>query len=571
MRHIKFFRYLIPFWKKEILILFLSGISMALGLVNPYLTKLIIDKAYKDKDLKLFIVLVISVGVIFILSGIFKGVADYLNRCIKLRIDFALKSNVFKKSQHLPYRFFQDTSTGDQLYKFSYDIEQASQFITDLLPQAISLILKSIFILAIILWMNPKICLFALALTPFLYIGPYYFTMRLKKALKIWVEDSQGIFKRLQEVFSHNQLIKAFGKETSESRIYIRKLIHNIRLNLVNMRLDVIGSFINSLANRIILGLIIFYGGYQVIKGGMTLGVLSAITIYLSQLSGLQGSLAFFFQKISRGIVSCDRLETILSVQPECIEDRQSREIIFSKADLQFKDVSFYYSQDKMILKNFSFDIKTGSFVALAGPSGCGKTTIANLILRLYKPVSGEILVDGVNIGMIKSNALYSQVSAVLQESYLWNDTVENNIRYGKAQADFSEIIEAARVSGIDGFIQGLGLGYNTVIGENACKISEGQKQRIAIARAVIRKPKILILDEAFSSLDAEIEAVIIKNIKTALKDSTVIVISHRLSTIKQMDQVYFLNHSGKICTGKHEELLSNNPDYQAYLSGQLK
>ncbi|MDP2923988.1 MAG: ABC transporter ATP-binding protein [Candidatus Omnitrophota bacterium] len=571
MKYLKFYRYLLPFWKKEVLVLLLSGATMFLGLVNPYLTKLMIDKAYGNKDLKLFIILIAVGGAIFVFNGIINGITNYLSNYIRLRVNFNLNRKLFRKLEHLPYGFFQDSSTGEHLYKLNYDIEQVGRFISDTLPQAVSLLPKALFILAIVLYLNWRMALFALVLTPFVCLVPHYFTQQRKKSLKIWIEISQGIFKQLQEILTHIQLIKVFGKEDYEIRQYIKSLIEKIRFALKNTRLEISGSFANSLANRLILGLITFYGGYQLIKGQMSLGSLSAITIYLSQLSGLQGSFVQFFQQISLGFVSCERLDFILNSQPELIEDKSAKEIIFSKGCIEFRNVTFGYRQDRMILQNLTFCIEGGSCTALVGPSGCGKTTIINLILRLYKPDSGSMLIDGHNIWGIKSRPFFEQIGVVLQEPYLWNDTVENNIRYGKPGANFKEIAEASKIACIDDFINTLAQGYNTIIGENACKISEGQKQRIAIARAVIKKPRILILDEALSSVDAQIEARIIDNMMGSLRDATIIIVSHRFSAIKRTDLVFFLNSPDKIDMGTHEELLRNNLQYQNYLNHQLK
>jgi len=571
LKYLKFYRYLLPFWKKEGLILFLTGISIVLGLINPYLTKLIIDKAYGNRDLRLFIIIVAVGGCIFILDGLINGLTNYLTNYIRLRINLDLHCKVFNKLQRLPYGFFQDSSTGEHLYTINYEIDRLTSFITDVLPQAIPLIPRSLLILAIVFYLDYKIALLALALIPFLYLAPYYFTRRTKKIMRRLIENSREIFKSLQEVLSHIHLVKALGKEKYETRRYIKGLIENIRFGLINTRLGVISGFANSLAQRIILGLIVFYGGYQIIKGKMTLGSLSAITLYLNQLSGLQSSLAYFFQQVSLGLISCERLDSILETKLDSIEDKYTKEITFLKGRIEFRNVTFGYRQDKMVLQNLSFSIEGDSAIALVGPSGCGKTTILNLILRLYKPLSGQIIIDGGNINLIKSKSLYAQIGVVLQEPYLWNDTIENNIKYGKEKADFKEVKEAAGIACIDDFIDTLTQGYNAVIGENACKISEGQKQRIAIARAIIKRPKILILDEALSSVDAQIEARIIDNMMVSLRNTTIIIVSHRFSAIKRTDLVFFLNSPDKIDMGTHEELLRNNIQYQNYLNHQLR
>ena len=565
MEYRKFYRYLLPFWKRELVILFLGFISMALSLVNPFLAKLIIDKAYGNKDLKLFILLFALGGVVFVLSGLFNSFSNYLNRYIKLRLSFDLNRRIFKKLQNLSYAFFQNSSTGEHLYKISYDVEQASRFIADVFPQAIVLIPKSLFILLIIFYINFKIALLALALTPFLYVVPYYFNRRLRRVFKAWVENSQGIFEKLQEVLSRIQLVKAFGAERKEISGYVRSLVKNIRFNLENTKLEVWCLVVNSLADRVILGLILLYGGYQVITGKLTFGSLSAIVIYLSQLSGMQGSLVQFFQEATEGMISCERIDKVLNTPSFAIEEREAGVFRIEKGIIEFRNVSFGFNQ-QLVLDNLSFTIDGGSFVGLVGPSGCGKTTIINLILRLYSPTEGEIFIDGYGINRVKSASFYEQMGVVLQEPYLWNDSIKNNILYGKEGSSFAKVQEASRIACIDDFITGLKDGYNTIIGENACKISEGQKQRIAIARAVIKKPKILILDEALSSVDCQKETSIINNLRAFLKDTTIIIISHRISTIEKMERVYFLVDPGKIEVSTHDKLMSHAA-YQEYLA----
>jgi ABC-type multidrug transport system fused ATPase/permease subunit len=378
------------------------------------------------------------------------------------------------------------------------------------------------------------------------------------------VENSQGIFKRLQEVLSHIHLVKAFGKERKEIRGYVRSLAKNIRFNLSNTKLEIWGLFACSLADRVMLGLILFYGGYQVINQELTFGSLSAIIIYLSQLSGIQGSLAQFFQGVTEGMISYERVEAILNTPSAAIELNEAKEFRIAKGSVEFRNVSFGYNK-QLVLDNLSFIIEGGSFAGLVGPSGCGKTTIINLILRLFNPLQGEILVDGLAINKIKSRVFYDQIGVVLQEPFLWNDSIKNNILYSEESASFARVQEAAKIACIDDFVQNLKHGYDTVIGENACKISEGQKQRVAIARAVIKKPRILILDEALSCVDPEKETSIINNLSNFLPNTTMLVISHRISTIERMDKVYFLSNPGKMEISTHDKL-KNLAAYQRYM-----
>lgn len=559
---LRFTKLLLPYWKKEILLLGLSGAVVLLGLVNPYLTKLVVDKALGNKDLRIFIILALIGGAVFIINGLVGGLKDYLDRQIKIKVNFDLNKKVFKYLEKLDLDYFQNRSTGEHLYKASYDIDRVSDFITTALPDIITLLPRVLFILAVVVYLNWKMAVFSLILAPFLYLPPYYFTKKLRGILQDLFKNSENIFKRLSETFSNIRLVKVFGREGFETRTYLRKLVANIRIRMRNVRLEILSGFAGGAINRVIIALITFYGGYQVIKGRMTLGSLTAIMIYISQLIGLQGNFAFFFQRAMLGLVSCERLEKILDEESKIIEAKGTNHRMIHKPCVEFRDVSFGYRKDKLILQNLSFNIKSGAYVAFVGHSGCGKTTILNLILRLYDPWSGDIFIGGYNVKEIRSSSLREQIGVALQEPLLWNDSVENNIRYGKPGAKEQEIIELANTYSLDGFINKLPNKYKTIIGEKACKISEGQKQKIAIARALIKRPKILILDEAFSSMDSESEERIITNMRRDFRDTTFIVVSHRLSTAMAADLVYFLSREGGIIVDIPQNLSQKNKEF---------
>jgi len=544
---------------------------MVLGLANPYLTKLIIDKAYGNKDMKLFLSLVTAGAIIFILNNGLSSLSSYLKTSIRIKIKFNLTKKVFAKLQSLPYSFFQDSSTGQNLYKFSYDIESVSSFISDVIPQFIFIILRSLSVMAVILYLNWKLAVGAIILMPFIYLIPYYVNKKMKDKWKTWIESSQALFNILQETLSHMKLVKASGRESHQKKLYIKELVKNVRVNLDNQKFQIQISLLNTISSRFLLGLVLFYGGYQVITGDIPLGSLIAIGMYLGQLSGQHHAFASLIQQVTLNFVSCERLDAILETEPLVLERKDAKTINFSEGRIEFKNVIFGYNENEKVLDCLSFAIPGGACIGLVGPSGSGKTTIINLLLRLYRFSDGEIFIDGKNIYDIKSGSFYSQTGAALQDAYLWNDTLENNIKYTHKDGGEEEVREAARIASIDTFIEKLPGGYKTVMGENASKISEGQKQRISIARAVIKKPKILILDEALSSVDGETENRIIDNIRESLRGSTVIIISHRISTIKKMDSVYFLSGPGNIINGKHEELVKNNPLYQKYLAHQLE
>ncbi len=567
---LKFLKYVYPYRALQVMILALSGISVLLGLVNPYLGKLIVDRSIMGKDLKSFFFLgVIGAGV-FIIDGVIKALENFFKKKIALKLRFAINRKVFSHLQGLSVDFFQDKSTGEHMFKISYDIERVVDFISGVPEELINILPKLFLTLIVVSYLDWQMAGFTLLLVPVLYLPVSFFTLRMRKALGEWLVNSQNIFKRLQEVFSHMYLVKAFGKEKKESVNYLRALTNNIRINYKSIRLEIISNFLGSSLERIMVGMITLFGGYQVIRGRISMGTFTAIMLYLSQLVNIQSRIAFAFQRISLGLVSCKRLEDLLKEKSSIADGPQARDILIKNPEIRLQGVVFRYGRQGYLLKGM--DLSFGMGVnALVGHSASGKTTILNLILRLYQPEAGTIFIDGRNICDYRLRSLRAQIGIALQDPFLWNDTIENNLRYGDASVRMSDIIEAAVLTEADEFIQRLPAGYKSIIGENACKISEGQKQRLAIARAIVKRPKILILDEAMSSMDSESEERILARLKRSPGISSVILVSHRLSAVMHADRVYFLSSADKVISGEAGRLLRENKSFYDLFSAQAK
>ena len=384
------------------------------------------------------------------------------------------------------------------------------------------------------------------------------------------LEKSEAIFKRLNEIFSHIYVIKAFGTFVWEIRRYFHSLIERMRLEIRSKRLEIVSELLRNTSNRLFLGVVGFYGSLLVIKGEMTLGSLGALMIYINLGIGAYAALSNLVRQIVLNRILLERVSEPLDVEPEIKESRNAKSVVLAKGKIEFRNVTFGYTKDQYVLDNMNFCILPNAHIAITGASGQGKTTILNLILRLYDVNKGTILLDNYDLKNFKFQSIYSQIGIALQEPFLWNDTIISNILYGSQDTTKEEVIKAAKIAEAHNFILDLPRGYNSMIGELACKISEGQKQRIAIARAIIKKPKILILDEAMSSLDSETEGKIINNIKCEFKDSVIIVVSHRLSTIRKMDLVYFLESCSSVKIGTFEQLIENSSKYKELFTSQI-
>lgn len=561
--------YIYKYWKSQALIILLGLIILPLGLLNPYLTKLVIDKAYVSRDAKLFVIFSIAIAAIFIVSSLINSLNEYLLKRLNRRVNYEISRDVFRRLQSFSISFFNTKSTGEHLYKLSSDVRTVSDFVCNVTPQIAALLPRFFFILIIVFYLNWKIAIFMLLAAPVSCIHPYLFAKWLKDSARRMVEASQAFFKGLGELFSHILLVKAFGREKQEIKKFEEALANKTESELKLVKTSSVSSFSGAVLNKSMSGLVVLYGGYQVVKGEMTLGSLTAIMIYLAQLTGIFRSIGSLYENSIIASVSRQRLLEILDAKPKIEDVKDAVDFSILKGAIEFKGVSFGYEKETPLFKNINFSIPPGSKIAIAGESGCGKTTLLNLILRLYDTGSGVISIGGVDIKNIKLVLLREQIGIALQESFLWNATVKENILYGKEDADKNDMFEAVRVAEADTFILRLPGQYNSAIGEMACRISEGQKQRISIARAVIKKPKILILDEAMSSLDSETEAKIIDNIKDYLADSTIIIVSHRLSAIKKMDMVYFLESHSKMEIARHEELAEKNSKYGELFANQ--
>ncbi|MFH1380848.1 MAG: ABC transporter ATP-binding protein [Candidatus Omnitrophota bacterium] len=566
----RFNKYLYKYWKLQALVILLGLLSTPLSLLNPYLTKLIIDKAYGNKDLRLFFILAVIGGSVFIISGVINSLNGYFSKRINWRVHFDMTKDLFRHLGNLPLSFFDNRSTGEHIFRINQDVKSVSDFVCNTIPQIITLFPRLLFIIVIVFYLNWKLALFTALLVPVTYIHPYLFGKWLKEITKKAMYKGQNIFKELQEVFSHIHLVKALGKEKYEANKFEKNLTKRVNIELKNAKVSNISSFSSTILTKALGGAIALYGGYQVIKGQMTLGSLTAIMIYLTQLLGLLNSIGMLYKTTVINSVNRERLGEILDIKPDIPDSINSAYHDIHEGRLEFKNIFFAYKEGSLVLKNINFSINPASKIALVGLSGCGKTTILSLILRLYEPQKGSVLIDGMDIKKMELNSLKSQIAVALQEPFLWNDTIENNILYGAAHATKDDVVKAAKLAEAHDFIMNFPNKYDSAIGEMACKISEGQKQRIAVARALIKKPKILILDEAMSSVDSQNEDKVMENIKREFRNSTVISVLHRLSTVKRMDLVYFFENGEKVDIGTHDELLEKNPRYERVFASQI-
>jgi ABC-type multidrug transport system, ATPase and permease components len=569
---IRVLKYFVPYWKQLILVITTIIISSILSLVPPILLKDIMDKALPQKNLNMLgILILISVGTTIFLSLLQVG-QSYLNTWISKHIILNIKNELYNHLQYMSLTFFSSAKPGEIITRVTSDVDG----IQDIFNSTIVSALSSIFIListsVALFSMNWKLAILGMILLP-LFVLP---TRRVGKARWKIATKSQEKISELNQIIqetlsiSGNILSKIFNKEKEE---YKKFKITNEEVTKLQIRESVIGRwFFMTISIFTTIGpmMIYFYGGYLFIQGEMTIGGIISFVALLNKLYGPVTQLSNIHINVTRSFALFERIFEYFDKKHDIVDNNNAIKIEKVHGKIEFKDVGFSYNNKVNVIKHMNFSVEPGSMIALVGASGAGKTTVTNLIPRLYDASNGKVMIDDIDVRNITLESLRKQIGIVMQEPYLFNDTIEENLRYGKADASEDEIINACKAAYIHDFIMSLPDKYKTIVGNRGIKLSGGEKQRISIARVILKNSRIIILDEATSSLDSVSEMYIQKAIVPLLNNKTSFVIAHRLSTVLAADQIFVIN-DGKVAeAGKHEELLKNNGLYKKLYDTQF-
>ncbi|MGN1410089.1 MAG: ABC transporter ATP-binding protein, partial [Eubacteriales bacterium] len=473
----------------------------------------------------------------------------------------------YDKLQTLSMRYYSNKQTGEIMSRMINDTRQLEVLIAHSLPDMATNVIVILGVSVMIFRINPKLALFTLIPVPFILLLSRIFTTKVAPLFKINQEVLAGLNGRTQDNLSGMKEIQAFGKEGAESLSMKEYCKHysfvNIRANFYNAMYHPAVEFVTSIGTVIVMGV----GGLLAMRGTMSTADIVGFFMYLSLFYSPLSALARLAEDIQVSKACAGRVIELLDTESEVKEDDNAEDIPVGSGEVSFEHVSFGYDSESKVLDDISFKVEPGKMLALVGATGVGKTTIVSLLERFYDPQSGKILIDGHDIRHATLSSLRDNISIVLQDVFLFNGTVFDNIAYGVEHASEEEVYEAARIACADEFIRAMPDGYMTKIGERGVRLSGGQKQRIAIARAVLRKTPILILDEATSAVDNETEAQIQKAIENLSGRHTLIVIAHRLTTIMKADDIIVLR-DGKIAEeGTHSELLKLGGIYNGMCS----
>lgn len=557
-----------PYWGRIAVAAMMSILISAMNGGLAWLVKPALDGIFLKKDATLLALLPFAILTMYLLRGVFSFFQAYLMRSAGVKVVRDIRNRLYEHLLFLPVNEFKKESTGAILSKMINDAGQLQSFLTGAVKDIFVEGATVVVLIFIAFYRRWDLALIATIVLPVAFYGARRLGKRLKKVSKEGQKKISIITEFLTETFSGIKMVKVFGREGALARIfrdrnqdYYRELMRSTRLlELTSLMMEAVGG--------VGIAFVLWYGGRLVINNVITPGEFFSFLTAIFMVYTPVKRLAAANNSIQQSRAALERLDELFSKERELEGMAQIKPISES---IEFKNVFFKYPSSKnYILNDLNLEVKKGEIIAIVGRSGAGKTSLVDLIPRFYDPVSGAIYIDGINIADVNLKSLRQQIGLVSQDVILFNDTVRANIVFGNPDASEEDIIKAAKAAYAHDFILELPKGYDTVIGERGVMISGGQRQRLSIARAILKNPPILILDEATSSLDTESEMMVQKALDTLMENRTTFVIAHRLSTIQKADRIIVLDKGRIAEVGTHEELLRNNGIYRKLYDLQL-
>jgi len=569
------FGYFLPYWHRALIVLTCIGAGAALGLVPALVTKALIDYLARPSDGFARLALIVSAGVAATIAAGLVGVLEaFLTTSISQGIMFDLRRQLFGRLMKQSVGFFTNSRTGDLLSRMNNDVGGIEDVVSDTVFGFVGSMVVALSTLAVMLSLSWQLTLAALVLMP-LVLVPSRFVGRANYLARRRVQEKLGEASAyMQEVLgiSGILLVKAFTKERAEERRFNRL---NQDLRRLEIRQAMIQRWFGMLGSAFMAfgpALLLLLGGYLVLTGRTTVGtVVSVVTILGARLAGSAGDLASLHVNVMGSLALFQRIFHYLDL-PADVADRDGARVLPSaRGTITFDGVTFTYpGVVRPALRDLSFQVEPGQLVALVGPSGAGKTTATYLVARFYDPDSGGVRLDGVDVRELTLESLSRQIGVVFQDTFLFHASVRDNLLYARPEAAQAEVDAAARAAHVHEFIESLPAGYDTIVGERGHRLSGGEKQRLAIARAILKEPRIVILDEATSNLDSVSEQLIQAALRPLFAGRTSFVIAHRLSTILAADVIFVLQEGQLVDRGSHHELLERGGLYRMLYEHQF-
>ncbi|MFD0589884.1 ABC transporter ATP-binding protein [Paenibacillus sp. GCM10027627] len=552
-------------WKRVALAFISVLLITLLEFIIPQLTKYTIDTVIAEKLYGQLAMIGAGIIAAAIALGALRFLSAAFMAAIGQRVLFKLRNDLYNHMQRLDVAYYDRTRTGDLMSRVTSDVGVLQQLISSSMMQLLTDMITFIAIASYMMVMDWKLTLLLLATFPLMILTTRLFGKRIRSSFRKVQESLADVSDHLQNSLTGIRLIKSFTAEEHEAERFAEKTKRNMEANIQVVRLRSAYEPIIDLINFIGFAIVLVFGAWLVMKEQMTVGAIVAFIAYLRLLQNPIRHFSRILNTIQQAAAAYERITEVMNVKAEVADREDASPLPPARGHIQFQQVSFSYSgsEEGEVLQHFDMELKPGEMTALVGSSGSGKTTIAHLITRFYDVHEGSVTIDGYDIREVTLDSLRGQIGIVSQDIILFNGTIEENIRYGNRSATDEEVMAAAKAANADDFIQQFKHGYNTQIGERGVKLSGGQKQRLSIARAILKDPRIIILDEATASLDTESEGLIQAALARLLKGRTCLVIAHRLSTIHQADQIYVLENGGIAERGTHPFLLEQRGRYR--------
>jgi ATP-binding cassette subfamily B protein/subfamily B ATP-binding cassette protein MsbA len=558
-------------------VLVLAFVSAGLQMIEPLFMRFIIDSVLLNEALdngtrlaRLNVAGAAFVAVI-LAANLIGAFRDYRQRLLNVRVMLSLRHSLFDRLLHLPLSKLWDMKTGGILSRLTGDVDKTTGFLQMALISPSVSVVRLVIALVILFALNWRLALTALAIVPGVMVISFISARRVRPIYRSLRKDAEQIDGRVGETFSGIRVVRAFGREAREAIEYMRGRHTVVRKELFAQRREMVLWTTWSILLGAVNVVIVWYGGYLNLSGGASVGDIMAFQWYTFLLLNPVWQIVNSFSELQRSLAAMERVFEALAMADDKPDRPDARDAPRTVREIAFENVEFEYREGLPVVRDFNVVVPGGSVIALVGRSGAGKTTVTDLVARFHDPTKGRILLNGSDIREFRLKSYRDLLAIVQQHVFLFDGSVRDNIAYGRHDATDEEVLDAARRSNAHEFIERLPEGYETLIGERGVKLSGGQQQRLAIARAILASPEILILDEATSNLDTESEQLIQESMATLLAGRTTFVIAHRLSTIRRADLILLMEDGRIVERGTHEALMAAGGTYRTMVMRQME